>query len=98
MKAPWLVLVFMCVGMLVKAQDLDLKLIVGKAENKLRGKSSVSSMKITTVRPKYTREMQLKSWTQNEDLSLIYISAPARDKGTTYLKRNREIWYYLPSI
>lgn len=80
------------------SQEINLKQIVDKAENRLRGKSSVATMKITTVRPKYSREMQLKSWTQNDDLSLMYISAPARDKGTVYLKRTKEIWYYVPSI
>jgi len=82
----------------IAQNKLQLNEIVSKAENKLRGKSSVATMKITTVRPKYSREMQLKSWTQNDDFSLMYISAPARDKGTTYLKRDKEIWYYLPSI
>lgn len=98
MKKQFLFLFFLGLSLLVSAQELDLKSIVYKADNRLRGKSSVATMKITTVRPKYTREMELKSWTQNDDLSLMYISAPARDKGTTYLKRTKEIWYYLPSI
>ena len=76
----------------------DIEKIIYKAENKLRGKSSISQMKITTIRARYTREMRMKSWTQGEDLSLMYIMEPVRDKGTTYLKRNKEIWYYLPSI
>lgn len=79
-------------------QEVDLKQIVSKAENRLRGKSSISTMKITTVRPKYSREMTVKSWTKNDDYALTYIASPARDKGTTYLKREREIWYYIPSI
>lgn len=78
--------------------EADLSNIIYKAENKLRGKSSVAEMKITTVRPRYTREMRMKTWTQGEDLSLMYIMEPVRDKGTTYLKRYKEIWYYLPSI
>ena len=98
MKKALLFFLFFSIGFSVIAQELDLKSIVYKADNRLRGKSSVSTLKITTVRPKYTREMQLKSWTQNDDLSLMYISSPARDKGTTYLKRMKEIWYYLPSI
>lgn len=98
MKKSLLFFLFFSTGVLLFAQELDLKSIVYKADNRLRGKSSVSTLKITTVRPKYTREMQLKSWTQNDDLSLMYISSPARDKGTTYLKRAKEIWYYLPSI
>ena len=91
------ILALLCVQ-ISSSQEIDLKQIVSKAENRLRGKSSISTMKITTVRPKYTREMTVKSWTQNEDYALMYIAAPARDKGTTYLKREKEIWYYIPSI
>jgi len=98
MKKNLLFILLICVSFSLASQEINLKTIINKAENKLRGKSSVSAMTITTVRPKYSREMQLKSWTQNDDLSLIYISSPARDKGTVYLKRTKEIWYYIPSI
>lgn len=99
MRKIIVVLILLFSGNYLIAQNkLQLNEIVSKAENKLRGKSSVATMKITTVRPKYTREMQLKSWTQNDDFSLMYIASPARDKGTVYLKRDKEIWYYLPSI
>ncbi len=76
----------------------DLKKTIEKAEQKLRGKSSIAELIITTVRPKYQREMQMKIWNQGDDYSLMYITSPARDRGTTYLKRIKEIWYYLPSI
>lgn len=90
---------FLLLSSVTVAQNTsELTSIISKAENKLRGKSSIAEMKITTVRPKYTREMRMKSWTQGEDLSLMYIMQPVRDKGTTYLKRFKEIWYYLPSI
>lgn len=98
-KPPIYLLLFLFFSLTIVGQSTaELKEIVSKAENKLRGKSSVSEMTITTVRAKYTREMKMKTWTQGEDFSLMYIQAPVRDKGTTYLKRNREIWYYLPSI
>ena len=61
--------------------DLNLRDIVYKAENRLRGKSSIATSKITIVRPKYTREMKLKSWSKGEDYSLTYIMSPARDEG-----------------
>ena len=47
------------------------------------------------MRPKYTREMLLKSWTLGEDYSLMYIMEPTRDKGTTYLKDLDSIIYHL---
>lgn len=79
-------------------QGEDIKTIVRKAENRLKGNSSIATMKITIVRPKYTRDMVMKAWSMGEDHSLMYIMSPARDKGTTYLKRKKEIWYYLPSV
>ncbi|MCB0478546.1 MAG: outer membrane lipoprotein-sorting protein [Crocinitomicaceae bacterium] len=79
-------------------QSEDLKEIIRKAENRMEGESSIASMKITIVRPKYTRDMTLKAWTKGDDYSLMYIMTPSRDQGTTYLKRSKEIWYYLPSV
>jgi len=93
-----ILILLLSVSYSIAQNKLQLKEIISKAENKLRGKSSFSELKITTVRPKYSREMQLKNWTKNDDFSLMYIESPARDKGTTYLKREKEIWYYLPSI
>ncbi len=78
--------------------DPSLREIVYKAENRLRGKSSISVATITIVRPKYQREMQVKTWTKTDDYNTMYIMSPARDKGTVYLKRKKEIWYYIPSI
>lgn len=80
----------------INAQDL--REIVSKAENRLRGKSSISTATITIVRPKYEREMTIKTWTKTDDYNIMYIMDPARDKGTVYLKRQKEIWYYIPSI
>tara|TARA_R110002096_G_scaffold434692_1_gene657473 strand:+ start:110371 stop:111114 length:744 start_codon:yes stop_codon:yes gene_type:complete len=73
--------------------------IIQKADEKTRGaKSAITEMKITIVRPKWTREMELKTWSKGEDFSLTLIQAPAKDKGTTFLKRDKEIWNYIPSI
>lgn len=94
----FLIILLLFVNFSTAQSNQELKEIVSKAENKLRGKSSFSEMKITTVRKKYSREMTMKSWTKNDDYSLILIQSPARDKGTTYLKREKEIWYYLPSV
>lgn len=71
---------------------------VKKAEDKLRGTSSHSTLSIHIVRPKWTRTMEVKSWALGADYALIQILSPARDKGTVFLKRKGEIWNYLPTI
>jgi outer membrane lipoprotein-sorting protein len=80
------------------AQDLTAKEIITKADQKVRGKTSQGTMKMTIIRPSWTREMTLKSWSKGTEYSLILVTAPARDKGTGFLKREKEIWNWQPTI
>lgn len=50
------------------------------------------------VRPDWTRSMTMKSWTKGTELSLVLVTAPAKDKGSASLKRHREMWNWVPSI
>lgn len=72
--------------------------IIRQAENKLRGASSYGEMKMTIVRPTWTREVGIKSWSMGTEYSLILITAPSRDKGSAFLKREREMWSWQPTI
>ena len=72
--------------------------IIKKMEDRMRGESSYSEMRMTTVRPRFTREVTMKTWSKGENFSLIQITGPARDKGTAFLKRGKEIWNYVPNI
>lgn len=76
----------------------DAREIVKRAEDKVRGNTSVAELTITIVRPTWSREMEMKAWSKGKDLSLILITAPAKDQGNTFLKRNKEVWNWLPSI
>ena len=76
----------------------DGKEIVKKSRENFRGKTNQVELTMTIVRPKWTREMSVKSWEKGQDNSLILITGPARDKGTTFLKRNKEMWNWVPSI
>ncbi len=80
------------------SQAQDAKEIVRKADQRLRGESSKSELSMKIVRPDWEREISMKSWTKGEDYALILITAPARDKGTTFLLRGTEVWNYIPSI
>lgn len=95
MKSYWLVL-HLGLPLLLGAQEA--KDIVRKADEKFRGKSNAAEMKMTIVRPKWTREIVIKSWSKGEDYALMYITAPARDKGVVFLKRQKEIWNWQPTI
>lgn len=79
-------------------ENLDAKAIIDKSDQKLRGENSKAEMKMTIVRPTWKREMSLKAWSKGDDYSLILVTAPARDKGTAFLRRDKEIWNWQPNI
>ncbi len=76
----------------------DAKEIVKRSDDKLRGKTSMAEMTIKIVRPKWSREMTLKSWSMGTKYSLALVTSPAKEKGIVFLKRDKEIWNWIPSI
>lgn len=82
----------------VPASSQNPKEIVRKMEDNMRGDAAYMEMSMKTVRPRYTREISMKSWSLGDEYSLILITSPARDEGTAFLKRGNEIWNYVPSI
>jgi len=95
-------LIFSLVGVslsiALSAQTLSALDIVKKADSNMRGESSYSEMTMTIVRPSWQRSISMKAWTKGTDFSLIKITEPAKDKGTGFVKRNKELWNWVPSI
>jgi outer membrane lipoprotein-sorting protein len=83
---------------IVTGYTQDATEIVRQADNKMQGQSNKAEMRMTIVRPEWKREITMKSWAKGRDLSLILITAPARDRGTSTLKRKKELWNWQPSI
>ena len=76
----------------------DIKEIVKKADEKFRGMSSQGELTMTIERPSWSRTVSMKNWTLGNEFSLIYITAPAKEKGQVFLKRQNEMWNWVPSI
>ncbi len=91
-------LLIMCASLTVECKSQTAKEIVTKAENNIHGLSSIMEMTIQTIRPTWTRTMGVKAWSKGEQYSLMVITAPAKDAGTVFLKRIKEIWNWVPSI
>ncbi len=72
--------------------------IIRKVDQNLRGSSSYAEITMTIVKPEWSRTMSLKAWGLGEDYGLVLVTAPARDKGTVTLKRDTEVWNWIPSI
>lgn len=72
--------------------------IIERMEEMMRGDSQQAEMTMKIERPRYEREVTMRSWLKGRDYSLILITAPARDEGTVYMMQGNDIWNYDPRI
>ncbi len=91
-----LLLLLLTIVSTVQAQDI--KEIVRQADERFRGKSSQGEMTMIIQRPSWSRTVSMKSWTLGDDYSMIYITAPAKEKGQVFLKRKKDMWNWVPNI
>jgi hypothetical protein len=80
------------------AQQLTAVEIIQKADEKVRGKTNHTIMEMQIVRPTWSRTISMKSWSNGLDYSMTYITAPAKDLGQVFMKRETEMWNWMPSI
>ncbi len=84
---------------LLQAQDTPTaKDIIDRANQLMRGNSSYSEMTMKIIRPKWERTLSFKAWSKGTDYSLLYVTEPAKEKGQVFLKRDKEMWNWVPSI
>lgn len=88
--------IVICLPNLVWAQTA--KEIVQKADEKMRGTTSLVELTINTVRPTWTRTINVKAWMKGADYAMILIQSPAKDKGIVFLKRKKEVWNWMPVL
>lgn len=94
-RSMFVLVLILCVFHLQGQHAID---IVKKADAKMRGNTSLVEMSIKTIRPTWTRQMDLRVWSKGNDFAMIYIQSPARDRGITFLKRGKEVWNWIPTL
>ncbi|MFH1000912.1 MAG: outer membrane lipoprotein-sorting protein [Bacteroidota bacterium] len=94
-----IIVFFLIIQIGSQAQTSDqAKELVRKAQNITLGTNSSSTMTMQIIRPEWTRSVSMESWSIGTDYYLIYITAPARDKGQVFLKREKNMWNWMPGI
>lgn len=78
--------------------DEKAKVIVKKAHEITLGNTSKTTMTMQIIRPEWTREVSMQSWSMGTENYLIYIMSPSRDKGQVFLKREKNMWNWIPNI
>lgn len=96
MKTKIITIILLIIASVSHAQDI--KEIIKQADEKFRGNSSIGEMTMIIERPSWSRTVSMKNWTLGNEYSIIYITAPAKEKGQVFLKRKKEMWNWVPNI
>lgn len=70
--------------------------LLAKAEASAIQQSAYSRIKMKAERPRYTRDMELRSWNMGNAYSLVQIVSPERDAGMVYMKADKSLMTYSP--
>ncbi len=72
--------------------------VVKKMDDKMKGKSSLAEITVKIIRPKWEREMSMKVWTKGSDYSMVFVTAPVKERGNAFLRRKKEVWNWVPGL
>lgn len=78
------------------ARGQDVVQLMDYIDDLYRAQSSYSSMRMTVVRERGTRELEMEAWSKGDDEALIVIRSPAREAGTATLRTEEGLWNYAP--
>ncbi len=76
----------------------DAAALVRAVETQYQGKNSHGVMRMTIKTSRWSRTLEMESWTEGRDKFLTRILSPAKEKGTCTLKVDNNIWNYIPGI
>jgi hypothetical protein len=80
------------------AWPVELAELVRDVEQQYHGTSS-HALTIMQVRTAYwERTLEMEAWSLGRDYFLVRILEPAKERGVATLKRDREVWNYLPKV
>ena len=74
----------------------DVTLVMDYIDDLYRSQSSYSLMRMTVVRERGTRELEMEAWSKGDDEALIVIRSPAREAGAATLRTEEGLWNYAP--
>jgi len=93
------ILIGLAFGLSLKAQSLSAEELVKKMDQLMRGESSYSRMRMSIHNPDWSKPRELEMFAyedKNQEKFFIRITAPARDRGTGFLKIGKNLWMFVP--
>lgn len=91
-------LVLLLAGPPAPARAADLAALVRDVEQQYHGSSShaLSTMQVRTAN--WERTLEMEGWSLGREYFLVRLLEPAKERGVATLKRDREVWNFLPKV
>jgi hypothetical protein len=80
------------------ALALDVQSLIREIEQQYMGTSSRARTTMQVKTAHWERTMEMQAWSLGRDYFLVRIIEPAKERDVATLKRNREVWNYLPKV
>ncbi len=82
----------------VKHSEKDATKMLDGIDDMYRATSAHGVMTMKVQTENWSRELKIEFWSKGKDKSLMRIKAPRKEKGTTTLRSEGNIWNYLPKV
>ncbi len=80
------------------AQALDVQALIRDIEQQYMGTSSRARTTMQVKTAHWERTLDMEAWSLGRDYFLVRILEPAKERDVATLKRDREVWNYLPKV
>jgi len=82
----------------IPAEILDVVALVRQVEQQYMGASSRAMTTMQVKTSHWERTLEMEAWSLGRDYFLVRILEPAKERDVATLKRDREVWNYLPKV
>lgn len=100
MKKLAIIFGVLCLCLSHAQADSDAKAVelLAKIDNLYQQDNSHSIMTMDIVTPDFERSMKMEAWSIGLDYSLVRVLEPKKERGISTLKREKDMWNFLPKI
>lgn len=75
---------------------MDASTVIRMGERQIRGLSTQAALEMVIKKPNFTRTLELRSWTDGDQKTLVEILKPAKEERISSLRVHQQMWNYLP--
>lgn len=79
-------------------EPFDLQELIRQVEIQYSGHSSHALVRMEVATENWKRSLEMESWSLKRDHFLTRILEPAKERGVSTLKVEKEVWNYLPKV